>query len=207
MDLSLQTLLDVTKLTIRSPAEAARAVKAAQWPMQASILVMVLSGVASGLIIGLLQLIVPPEPIQMELADGSTIMMQQSGPIMQSITGVVVAFALAFAMFHIGRRMGGAGRYDEIMALTAALQMVMVVLVMGQVVVALVSPLLALMVVVFAIFVFFRALANFVNVGHEFNDMGRSIFVVVFAFVGLLVGFMLIMTLFGTQITGAARVL
>lgn len=205
MELSVATLLQFSRMVVRDPASAMRALKAAQLSRDAGLLIMLLAGVVSGLIKGLIDLVVPTGPMELEMGNGEVMQFVQPGAIAQGLFAAVSGLALAVAIYHVGRKMGGKGSWAEILTLVAGLQMVMVVVLVVQTLVMFVSPVLAVLVLGAGLWVFFRGLGHAVNVGHDFNDMGRSLGAIVMSFAGLTVALFFVGTLLGLGSMGEMR--
>lgn len=205
MELSVGSLLTFTKLVVRDPAAAMRLLKDAGLSRDAGLILMVLAGVISGLIKGVINLFVPSRPMEVDMGDGTAMVFFQPGALGQGIFAAVSGLAMAFALYHVGRRMGGQGTWPQILSLVAGLQMVMVVILVAQTFVMLISPMMALFVLMFGLYVFFRGLGHVVNVGHEFGDMGRSVGAIVVSFIGLTVAMLFVATLFGAGSFGELR--
>lgn len=205
MELSIASLLQFSRMVVRDPAAAMQALKAAQLSRDAGLLIMLLAGVVSGLIKGLIDLVLPTGPMELDMGNGEVMQFVQPGAIAQGLFAAVSGLALAFAIYHVGRKMGGKGSWAEILTLIAGLQMVMVVVLVVQTVVMFVSPMLAILVLGAGLWVFFRGLGHAVNVGHEFGDMGRSFGAIVMSFVGLTVALFFVATLLGLGSMGEMR--
>lgn len=196
MDLSIASLLEWTKLTVRDPRTASSLVKAAKLPLEVSVLMIVLAGVISGVTSGVLDYSVGSPPVVFEMPDGSTATFEPNGPLSQGVVAIAGGLALAYAIFWIGRRMGGRGTLQDIMAVVAILQMVMTVILIVQTVAVLLVPLLGLFLLVFGLYIFLRGLAHAVNEGHGFTSLGRSIWVIILSFVAVVfVAFLLVAVL------------
>lgn len=176
-------LWDLTKLFVRDPNTASLRVKAQKLPLEVSILMIVLTGVISGVASGTLEVLIGPPPAQFNLADGQTVSFERSGPLAQGMYGALMGLALGGAIYSIGRRMGGSGSLADIMGVTAVLQLIMTVILVAQTVAILVLPLLGFGLLLFGLYVFFRGLGHAVNVGHGFGSLGKSTLVIVVSFV------------------------
>lgn len=197
MELSAASLWEWTKLFVRDPRLASSLVKEANLALEVSVLMIVLAGVVSGVTTGILQAVMGNPPIVLLLADGQTATFEQGGPLTQGVTAVCLGLALGYALFKVGRWMGGQGSLADIMAVTAVLQMIMTVIVVARTIAILVLPLVGLLLIVFGMYVFFRGLGHAVNVGHEFDSMGKSAGVIVMSFFAVLIA-----TFFFVSLTG-----
>lgn len=187
MDLTVKSLLEWTKLTVQRPRVASELVKAAKLPLEVSVLMIVLAGVVSGVSSGFLDYLIGSPPLEFALGDGTVLSFERSGPFAQGAYAVATGLALAYSVYRIGRGMGGQGSLPDIMAVTAVLQMVMTVILVAQTFALLIVPLLGFALLVFGLFVFFRGLGHAVNVGHDLDDMGKSVAVIAVSFVAVVV--------------------
>jgi hypothetical protein len=205
MNLILTTLWEWTKLTVRSPATASAMVKASKLPFEASIIMIVLAGVVSGVSSGFLDFLSGSPPVEFLLEDGQTLVFDRSGPFMQGIYAVGTGLALAYAIFQIGKRMGGKGSLADIMAVTAVLQLVMTVILLVQTVVLLFVPVFGFGLLVFGLYIFFRGLGHAVNIGHSFNSLGLSTGVIALSFVAVVILAFIFVAMFGIGPVGELR--
>lgn len=197
MNFTAANLWEWTKLFARDPKTAATLVKAQKLPLEVSVLMIVLAGVISGVASGALDFLIGSPPMEFNLADGRTVTFERSGPITQGVYAVVMGLALGYAVFKVGGRMGGTGSLADIMGVTAVLQLIMTVILVAQTVAILVLPLLGLGLLLFGLYVFFRGLGHAVNVGHGYDDMGKSTIVIVLSFVSIVLVVFVFSALFG----------
>jgi hypothetical protein len=205
MDLTLTSLWEWTKLTVRAPATASALVKAAKLPIEVSIMMIALAGIVSGVSSGFLDYLSGAPPVEFLMADGQTLSFERSGPLMQAIYAVGTGLALPYAIFQVGKRMGGKGGLADIMAVTAVLQLVMTVILLAQTVALLVVPVLGFGFLVFGLYVFFRGLGHAVNIGHGFNSLGLSTGVIALSFVAIVIMAFLVVSVFGIGPVGELR--
>lgn len=205
MDLTLTSLWEWTKLTVRAPATASALVKAAKLPIEVSIMMIALAGIVSGVSSGFLDYLSGAPPVEFLMADGQTLSFDRSGPLMQGIYAVGTGLALAYAIFQVGKRMGGKGSLADIMAVTAVLQLVMTVILLAQTVALLVVPVLGFGILVFGLYVFFRGLGHAVNIGHGFNSLGLSIGVIALSFVAIVIMAFVVVSVLGVGPVGELR--
>jgi hypothetical protein len=205
MDLTLTSLWELTKLTVRAPATASALVKAAKLPLEVSMMMIVLAGVLSGVSSGILDYLSGAPPVEFLLADGQTLSFDRSGPLAQGFYAVGTGLALAVAIFQIGKRMGGQGSLADIMAVTAVLQLVMTVILLAQTFALLFVPLLGFGLLVFGLYVFFRGLGHAVNIGHGFNSLGLSTGVIALSFVAMVILAFLAVSVLGIGPVGELR--
>jgi hypothetical protein len=205
MDLTLTSLWELTKLTVRAPATAAALVKAAKLPIEASIMMIALAGVISGMSSGFLDYLSGAPPVEFLMADGQTLSFERSGPLMQGVYAVFTGLAMGYAIFQVGKRMGGKGGLADIIAVTAVLQLVMTVILLAQTVALLVVPVLGFGFLVFGLYVFFRGLGHAVNIGHGFNSLGLSTGVIALSFVAMVIMAFVVVSMLGIGPVGELR--
>jgi len=197
MDLTLSSLWEWTKLTVRAPATASALVKAAKLPLEVSIMMIVLAGVVSGVTSGFLNYIMDPPPFVFSLGDGRAVTYELGGPFSFGITSVCLGLALAFSVSKIGTWMGGQGTLADIMSVTAVLQLALTVIYVIEAFARLAVPILAFGISLFGIYVAVRGLGHAVKVAHDFKNMGRSAGVIAMASFVSLIGVAIMLNLLG----------
>jgi hypothetical protein len=168
-------------------------------------MMIALAGIVSGVSSGFLDYLSGAPPVEFFMADGQTLSFERSGPLMQAIYAVGTGLALPYAIFQVGKRMGGKGGLADIMAVTAVLQLVMTVILLAQTVALLVVPVLGFGFLVFGLYVFFRGLGHAVNIGHGFNSLGLSTGVIALSFVAIVIMAFLVVSVFGIGPVGELR--
>jgi hypothetical protein len=171
MDLTLTSLWQWTKLTVRAPETASALVKAAKLPIEVSIMMIALAGIVSGVSSGFLDYLSGAPPVEFLMGDGQTLSFEHSGPLMQGIYAVGTGLAMAYAIFQVGKRMGGKGSLADIMAVTAVLQLVMTLILLAQTVALLVVPAFGFGILIFGLYIFFRGLGHVVFCQIGANDI------------------------------------
>lgn len=176
MNISFALLWQLTLLTVRDPKQAAQRVLAADIGREATWLILVLSGIASAIILALVFLVVPIPPEGLSLPDGSQLTDGvEYSAIGQGVTSILAALLIATGITFIGRLLGGQGDFNRLLTLVAILEMVMVVVQALMLVIVALLPLVGILAIVGAVVVFFRGLAHFTQVGHGFDGLGRAI--------------------------------
>ena len=199
MDLSFASLLEWTKLTVRNPKLAFELVKSAKLPLEVSILMIVLAGVVSAAAAGAHYIMIGSPDIILPLSETQGLKMERAGPIAQGLIAVITGIGGSFALFWIGKRMGGRGELADIFSVTAVLQMVVTILFVVVYLTDIILPIFGLGLMLVTLYVSLRGIGHAVNVGHEFGSLGRSALVVVLS------TFVLFMVLvFGASILGLA---
>ncbi|MCF2870546.1 hypothetical protein L0664_05655 [Octadecabacter sp. G9-8] len=185
MDLTVGSLWEWTKLFVRDPRTAAQMVKAAKLPLEVSILMIVVAGVVSTVVSGIYDILIGSPDIIFPLSETEVIVFERTGPITQGIFAVITGVGLGYSISQVGRRMGGTGSVAEIMSITAVLQLVLTVIVVGQFLFGLTLPLVGFVLMMLGVYVFIRGLGHAVNVGHDFDNMGKSAWVTFVSFMAL----------------------
>lgn len=185
MDLSAAAFWEWTKLFVRDPRMAAGLVKQARLPAEVSVMMIVLAGVVASAASGLHHLALGSPVVALTMPDGQIVQITRSGPIAQGIYAAITGLGLAYAIFAVGRRMGGQGDLRDILGITAVLQLVVTGIVVAQTVAGLALPLIGLGLMLLGIYVFIRGLGHAVNVGHSFDNMGKSVWVTFLSFMAL----------------------
>lgn len=184
MDFSAGTIWAITKMFVMDPAGASRTVLAARLPLNVSILMIVLSAVLSSVFSGIqMQFVQLPTQI-VPLADGRNVAIIMAGPLQQGILSVLLGLVFGYAVFAIGKRLGGAGRLAPIMSVIAMLQIALVVIESAVFVSFFILPFLTQIIWFFGFVVLLRGLAYSVNEAHQFDDIVRAAFVVFLAGLG-----------------------
>jgi hypothetical protein len=197
MDLSFASLLEWTKLTVRNPRLAFELVKSAKLPLEVSILMIVLAGVVSAVAAGAHYIMIGSPDIILPISETQGLQMERAGPIAQGLIAVLSGIGGSFALFWVGQRMGGQGDLADIFGVTAVLQMVVTALFVVVYLTDIILPIFAFGLLLVAFYVALRGLGHAVNVGHDFNSLGRSAWVAVIATVVLFMALV-----FGASILG-----
>lgn len=197
MDLSFANLLEWTKLTVRNPSLAFKLVKSAKLPLEVSILMIVLAGVVSAVAAGAHYIMIGSPDIILPISETQGLQMERAGPIAQGLIAVLSGIGGSFALFWVGQRMGGQGDLADIFGVTAVLQMVVTALFVVVYLTDIILPIFAFGLLLVAFYVALRGLGHAVNVGHDFNSLGRSAWVAVIATVVLFMALV-----FGASILG-----
>ena len=183
MELSLNSIWEWSKLTLRDPRMASLLAKATQMPLQASVLIIIITGILSGLMSGMVGVLVPSPPVESLSETAEVMTIEDLGPFILAGLTIFGNLSLMYFVHWIGAKFDGKGSLSDVAAVTAVLQIVMTVILVGQVAVRLVVPVMYFATVLFGIFVFLRGLGHAVNVAHDFDDLGKSAMVIGLSFV------------------------
>jgi hypothetical protein len=191
--------------TILNPASAARTVLSFRVSRENLWLAVLLATVLSGLVGGLSQMVVPNTPMIIETVEGPVAFnLTPSSPMMQGLFVGASLVMMVFALYFTGRALGGQGTFPGSLALMAWLQLVMVAMQIATLVLIFVAPVVAALLVFVSLVVFVRSMVVFVNELHGFQSIGRAIVTVLLAFLGLVVGFTIILLFIGVGASGVA---
>ena len=175
------TARDVARLlweTIVRPAETARTILAMHPPREALWLGVALVSVLSVLLVALLEALAPAAP---EAAAGGA-------GISPFVYGLILAASLVFSVVALqmaGRALGGAGRFDQALALMVWLQFLLVALQAAQILLVLLIPLFGALLALASVAIMVWCLVHFVDVLHGFGSIGKSLLTLLLAFMGL----------------------
>jgi hypothetical protein len=195
MTLDLPSLLQLAWTSIRTPRDGARAIKSVVLPRasrwEALLLIVVISvflaQVSTYLVTGQATIVMGPF---------------LANPIMACIIQMSLLIIMVFAIYWIGRAMGGSGSFEDAILLVAWMQFVMVCLQAVQTVALLVMPPLASLIGVAGLGLFFWLLTNFIAELHGFRSLGRVFLMVIASIFGIAFGLSLILSLIGISVPG-----
>jgi hypothetical protein len=191
--------------TILNPASAARTVLSLRVSRENLWLAVLLATVLSGLVGGLSQMVVPNTPMIFETVEGPVALnLTPSSPMMQGLFVGASLVMMGFSLYFTGRALGGQGTFPGTLALMAWLQVVMVAMQIATLVLIFVAPVVAAFLVFVSLVVFVRSTVVFVNELHGFQSIGRAIVTVLLAFLGVVVGFTIILLFSGVGASGVA---
>jgi hypothetical protein len=191
MTLTMNGLLAMVWRTVRNPREGAEELlsigvpREALWP--ALVLVVVLS---------------------ILLAQGTTMLMTGSadmsmpvGPAATGFIQLLLLVVMVFAIFWIGRSMGGTGSFEEAILLVAWLQFVMVCVQAVQALALVLFPtIVATLIGMAALALFLWLLTNFIAVLHGFSSLLLVFVMILVSAFGIAFGLSLILTLIGVTV-------
>lgn len=204
MSFSFAGWMDLTRHLIQAPRATLQQVLRMGVSPEMSIQVIALSAVISGIMAGILGLLTGVDAVAMEMANGETVQLKRGGPIIQAIAAFVVPMLFVWALGLVGRRMGGQGGRADVLSVMAALQIGLVPVLVAQSLAAVLFPLIAVLLLLFSLYVYLRGLLHAVDVAHGFDNMGKSGLVVVLSFVAMVVAMMLLMVFLGPLLMSGA---
>ncbi|GFE66609.1 YIP1 family protein [Litoreibacter roseus] len=183
----LKALTPLTIESIKRPQDAARALQA--WDIPREALWTALAAVA------LMSVIVTKLIVWLTPA-GATSQPFPSAPV---VLAVLVAGGLVITVlctYYFGRVFGGTGSFDDSMKAVIWLQWVLLVLQVGQVILFLISPGLALLAGLALFLIGIWIFLNFVLVIHDFNSLAMVFFGTLITIVGVSFGLAIVASLF-----------
>jgi hypothetical protein len=146
--------------TIEDPRKAAEWIIGQNLPLVTASLALVLIGVLTSLLSGLL-LMIAPDPLF------------PYGPFALAAVQVVGLFTIAGLIKIVGGWCGGGGRFADAVALLAWLQTVMFLLQLAQVATLFILPPVAFLLALFGLGVLILLLLHFIAVLHGFSSLFR----------------------------------
>ncbi len=193
---SIGTFFSQAWASLRQPRDVARWVMSFDLPRfarwEALLLVVVLSTLFAQLTVSIAA---QPETI----AFFQVLM----NPWMMGIVQLSVLVIGVFAIFWIGRAMGGKGEFGNAIVLVAWLQFCMVCLQLVQTTFMFVFPPIASLIGLAGFVVFFWLLCNFIAELHGFQSLPQVFVMVIVSMIGLVFGLSLILSLIGIAMPGA----
>jgi len=130
----------------------------------------------------------------------------QDTPFISPLRMGLIQFSLlvmmVFAIFWVGRAVGGTGRFQDGLVIVVWLQFCMVCLQVIQTVALLVLPALAWVIGVFGLVLFLWLLTHFVATVHGFVSLPKTFAMIVVSSFGFAFGLSLILALIGISVPG-----
>ncbi|MEM1066150.1 MAG: Yip1 family protein [Pseudomonadota bacterium] len=191
MTLSLNQLLAMVWRSITAPREGAAEVLALGVPKQALWLILLIVVVLSIILAQLTALIAAPGEVMMESI--------LSNPVVAGSIQLGLLVVIIFAVFWIGRAMGGTGSFEESMLLMSWLQFIMVCVQVVQTVAMITLPPLAGLIGIAALALFFWLMTTFVAVLHGFRSLAQVFVMIVVSGFTLAFLFSMLLAIFGFE--------
>lgn len=190
MDLSLNTISALLRLTFRDAREGAHAVLSLGIPQSALFLMVAVVAVLSALMAGVFQLLVPdtaaPGPL----------------PGVVALTIGAVIFGTAIGLHYAGRAFGGTGRLPDAILLMVWLQVVLLLIQAAQNIVLLIAPSAVGIVFLVAFGYTLWLMINFIDVLHSFGSRARAAVLLLLTLVGLSLGLGMLFSILGIAVPG-----
>ena len=195
MTLSFKFFLDQVLMTIRTPRDGARWVKSITMPRQSrweALALFMVVGVVFNQITGFLM-----------FGDFRIIMMGLTlNPITYAMIQMAVLVIMVFAVFWIGRAMGGTGGFGDAILLIAWLQAIMTLLQVAQTIAILLIPALGVIIAVASFMLFFWLLSNFIAELHGFTSIPKVLGMILISMIGLTFGMTILLSIIGISMPG-----
>lgn len=196
MSLTLNDLLRLAMESVRDPREGARRVTEAGLPRdarwQALLLVVVVS-----VLLGQFSAVIAP--------GGADVLMAPflANPLATALVQLGLVAIMVYAVYWIGRAMGGTGSFEDTILLIAWMQFIMICVQVVQTVALILIPPVASLIGLLGLGLFFWLLTNFVAELHGFESLGKVFLMILVSIVGIAFGLSLILSLIGIAVPGA----
>lgn len=181
--------------TIRDPRDAARRILSMDLPASALWTALALAVVLNAGLFGLSNELSPP-PADVPVGAVS--------PVPFALFLLAGVAATVFALFHVGRILGGEARFHGILALLVWLQFLRVLVQAALLVLVPLVPFLAALVVIGAAVIGFWILLNFIDVAEGYESLFKSLGVLVLSVLAMAFGLSLLLALFGGPFIGVS---
>ena len=174
--------------TIRDPRATARRLVALDLPLQALWMALALVVVLNAAVYSLSNIVTPPPP-DMPVA--------AVAPVPFALFLGAGLIGTIYALWYVGRLMGGGGGLGDIMVLLVWLQALRLVVQAALIVLVPLSPVLSSLVVLAAAVIGFWILLNFVDVAHGYESLLKALGAVALSVLAMALGLTVLVTLFG----------
>ncbi|MBV0912230.1 Yip1 family protein [Anianabacter salinae] len=124
-------------------------------------------------------------------------------PLLAFVVQLCLLVVAVFAIFWIGRAMGGTGAFEDAVLTVAWLQFILVMLQLAQIAALVVFPPVAAWLGILGIGLFFWLVTHFTAALHGFTQPGKVFLMVVVSMLGIAFGLSIILSLIGVSAPGA----
>jgi hypothetical protein len=186
MTLTLNNLVAMAWRSVKNPREGAAEILALGIPREALWPALALVVVLSILLANVTALLLSSEATAMPV-----------GPAATGFIQLALLVVMVFAVFWIGRAMGGTGSFEESILIVTWLQFIMVCLQVVQAAILVLSTSLAGIFGLLAVVLFLWLLTSFVAVLHGFSSLFRVFVMILVSAFGIAFGLSIILTLIG----------
>lgn len=175
MTLTLQTATRLLWDAVQYPAPAARRLLDAQLGLQNLWMALIVVAIGNVLMLALLQAVSP-----------APVLMQQTAisPFSYAAIITIFLFLLVYTIYHLGRLLGGVGSVADSLGVIVLFQAISVALEAVQVVLIVVSPMIAQVFGMVSLAILLRCMLHFISEMHRFGSLGRALVVLVLALIG-----------------------
>lgn len=171
MELTLNGLVGAAIRTLRDPREGARMVLALDLTRRERWDLLLLTVVFSAILAKVSVLLTATAEAEAGFFAAS--------PFALGLVQLTLMLFAVFAVHHFGRRMGGTGTFDGAIVIVAWLQFIMICIQVAQILLMLVAPVLALLLGLAGLVLFFWMLTQFIMELHGFRS-AMAVFMGVF---------------------------
>ncbi|MDA8746987.1 YIP1 family protein [Litoreibacter sp.] len=194
-------LLKMVQVSVQSPKQGAEMVLSAKPAREALWSILAVVVVLSVILAQLMTYLVPAPP------DAQLLLPFRSSPVMFALVMWGLLVLMVFCTHYIGAMFGGSGAFDDSLTVVIWLQTILLVIQVAQLILALISPLLAgwvgLVFGMLSIWIF----VNFISVVHGFKNLALVSLGLLMALVGVVFGlsliFVFIAIIFGVELPNA----
>jgi hypothetical protein len=187
MTLTLNNLVAMAWRSVKNPREGATEVLSLGIPREALWPALALVVVLSILLANVTALILA----------GEAAAAMPVGPAATGFIQLALLVVMVFAVFWIGRAMGGTGSFEESVLIVAWLQFIMVCLQVVQAGILVISTPIAEIFGLLGVLLFLWLLTNFVAVLHGFSSLFQVFVMILVSAFGIAFGLSIILTLIG----------
>lgn len=191
------SLKDLAVLTVQDPAEAARQLMALQLDRGTLWTAVFLVAVLNTLLAGLNNVLMPNSTPFPGLFDVPAVYFFFVGG------GLVLTI---LTLFWVGRAFGGEGSMEDIMIVIVWLQFMRVLVQAAALLLLLTIPVLSILLILAAALVGIWILVHFVDQAHRFGSLSKAAGVLIAAFVGMVVGVSILLSMIGVSAVGGGYV-
>lgn len=191
------SLKDLALLTMQDPAEAARQLMAIQLDRGTLWTAVFLVAVLNTLLAGLNNVLMPNTTPIPGLFDVPAVYFFFVGG------GLVLTI---LTLFWVGRAFGGEGSMEDIMVVVVWLQFMRVLVQATALMLLLTIPMLSILLILVAALVGIWILVHFVDQAHRFGSLSKAAGVLIAAFVGMVVGVSILLSMIGVSAVGGGYV-
>jgi hypothetical protein len=174
MQIDVMAILQAARRTVKAPREVARSLIDMQLPASFGWMAVTLAVVLSTVLSVLSGLILPMDEPGLSALFAS--------PMSLALTQALVLLMLLMFIQGLGRAMGGKGQLSDALVLLAWLEGILTLIQAMQLVLLLVSPVLAMLLGIVSFVVFLRVLAHFIAELHGFTSAGKVMGMILLSF-------------------------
>lgn len=190
MQLTVGNLVQMALRTVRNPREGATEVLSLGVPRNALWLILVLVVTISVMLAQLTNVLI--------LSAGGVLLDGfLSNPVLTGMVQIGLLIVMVYAIYHIGRLMGGRGTFPEAILLVSWLQFIMVCLQVLQTGAMLVLPPVAGILGIIGFALFFWLLTNFVAVLHGFKSLAQVFVMIIASLFGIVFVLSIVLSVLG----------